>query len=291
MNIELFLQFPAIANNKLCDGAWHNIAVLKLSQVLDCPWFFVMEFQDKEKDAQCTAIVVRMDGQFYHAVTTSHEDSFTIVGGLLTPVNPSILSLSIEAIGASFDLADLTLRMLSNGYATSRCVSRLFSPSSPLAKGSSYGNKEGQRLKYTIDLHVDDDEGSKVAEILLEDRGLMASEGTCRLATLFIQDYTIYLGKISEQKLVLTQPSREELIFILTHYFVIWRSFDYHLVMDIMAIASALDKFRAICFSEGLNVAVGEINAWSFESQQVGLLPAWIGNVAHRYSVFCQKLK
>lgn len=294
MDVELFLQYPNISNNELCDGAWHNVTVLKLCQVFDCPWLYIMEYYDKEKDKRCFTVLVQIDGVFYKAALTTYADLFTSVNGILAPVDAGILPAAIELHSVSYDLADLTLKMLVKHYATSRCVSSPPPPPPPPPKGPSYGNKDGQRLKYAIKVNANNGgSGDKNGPDLpvKGERILMSQESTCRIATLFIQDFVIYWGMLTPQGLIVTRPSRDELIYVLSNYYVIWRSFDYHLVLDSRVIVGALDKFRACCYEEGMDVSIREVYSWSNEALQAGYLPAWLSGIAHRYLVFCQRAK
>ena len=286
MKVELFLQYPKIRSSELCDGAWHHISVEGLYQVADCPWLFVMQYHDDEFNKQCIATLAYIEGVFYKAPLIWYGDLFTAINGSLVSVDFDNLPVAIEAKEVSFDLTDLTLRMLEKGYVTTRCAAA--SPPPPPSRppqGASYGRNDGRRHKYAVNANPPNGSNNPFELPSKEGQAQLTDKGSCRIATLFICDCVIYFGEITPQGMSYVRPSRDELIFALTHYFIVWRTVDFHLIKDSRVIAAAIDDFRKICFDDGIDLVVQEVYVYSNEARMAGFLPTWLCGVAHRYAV------
>lgn len=286
--VELFLKYPNIRSNPLCDGMWHNVVVQSLSQAVNYPWFYVMEYYDKEMEQQCVTVLVRVADTFYKAPLLSYGNLFTVVREVLTPVDIHILPVAIECLSTSYDLTDLTIRMFERGCKTSCYAAAPPPPPPPPPSGPSYYSGDGKRLEYSVKVNHNS-KGPGLPDI--DGQAFITRKSDCRLVTLFIYDSVIYYAvRIDKSCLVIACPSRDELLYILAHYFVVWRSVDFELIKDSRVIADALDKFRAFCFDSGVEVSITEVHLWSSQARQAGLLPAWLGHVAHKYEVYWRRV-
>lgn len=109
---ELYLQYPLISGNPLCDGTWHQISAHRLWRLANSPQMFILEYYDRKRSVSCQAVLVYTIYGLQKAPLISYVGLNRMTRGLLIQVDTGYLPDYIYAFGVSYDLMDLSLRMM-----------------------------------------------------------------------------------------------------------------------------------------------------------------------------------
>ena len=280
---EIQMEYPNIEGNNLCDGTWHRISVLRLWYVVSCSNLLVMEYADHKHEMQCITILVCTSNGIMKAPLIDYSELYGAINGLLEPADPSFLPDKIEASDVSYDLTDLTLRLVQEGFTMTRRVAIADAPPPPPPPSPPDGPGCQCHSLFIARALANGKNPLPPAPMLMGGQALIVPR--CRVATLFIHDSRIYLGTLDNAGLTLLHASPSVLLSILANYFIVWRHTDFSIVTDEAEVLAALNELVRESKEEGRLVTVTEIGYNSMSVRELEEIPRWVRRYAHRYEV------
>ena len=282
------MEYPNIEHSALCDGTWHRISVVRLWYVVSCSSLLVMEYFDYSYHQQCVTVLVCTPDGVMKAPLIDYEDFSGAIKGLLEPADPDQLPDKIEASDVSFDLTDLTLRLVQEGFTMTRRVASATAPPPPPPPPPDGPGPDGPKRAQRHRLFVARDRNGgryplPPTPMLMGEQALIVPR--CRVATLFIFESRIYFGFLENAGLTLLQAFPDVVLSYLSHYFIIWRDINFALVKDDIVISNALTELiRELKETEDRSIVITEIDYSHMPVRELEVIPRWVRRYAHRYS-------
>lgn len=212
-----------------------------------------------------------------------YDEFYNAINGLLEPADPCFLPDRIEASDVSYDLTDLTLRLVQEGFTMSRRMATAdATPPPPPPPPPSFNDSDPDPQRHNLFM-------ARAKSKLPPPPMLMGGQALivprCRVATLFIYDSKIYLGRLDNAGLTLKHATPSAILPILENYFIIWRHIDFSVVTDASEINAALSELIRECSEKGRRVLISELGYVALSVRELEEIPRWVRRYARRYSV------
>jgi hypothetical protein len=239
---------------------------------------YIMEYFDRRYSINCVTVLVRTSRGLMKAPLFDYAQLSYLTQGLLVQVDLAVLPNQIYAFNASYDLVDLSLRMMRGDSAMASGSGAPPTPPPP----SPPSNGGEQRVEWLVQA---DSSMKKPPFPPVEDQTMYIRRRSYQIATLFIYDSNIYAGRLTEEGLKLIRLDARNALHILENYYIIWRDEHYELITDERTILEALNNLMDECARRNISAEIYETEmgrryAWNSDD-----IPEWILRCAHRYIV------